>query len=153
MAELQARIEVLEQRLRRLDEENAAAHALTEDARRLEELAERTAAARRAAEAALEGIKALAAGSGPSRPRSRPTFNVIYQAETAGYVSLFFTGGRTDRIRLLAGAENPPIERVCELDCSLTSYAGGIVRPGEYWMVESKRGGRSGVECVFTPLS
>jgi hypothetical protein len=86
--------------------------------------------------------------------RSRPAIGVVHRAEVTGYVSLFFTGGRTSVVRLLVGWADPPTECVCEANTrnDLNSYAGGIVRKGEYWLLDSKHGDRSGFECVFTPL-
>ncbi|HUF83962.1 MAG TPA: hypothetical protein VMQ81_05145 [Acidimicrobiia bacterium] len=87
-------------------------------------------------------------------PRSRPAFNEVQRADVAGYVSLYFKGGYTDDIQLLVGVGDPPSEVVCEANTrnDMNSYAGAIVRPGEYWMARSKSGANSGFECVFTPL-
>lgn len=154
IAALRERIDALEQRVRRMDAESAAARALLEDARRLEDLTERAVASRKAAEAAVEGIRALTAGSGPGGSRFRPKLNVVHRAETIGHVSLFCTRGYPDIVRLLVGPEKPPTECIAEIDVrhELNSSASGIVRPGEYWVAESKRGRSSGVRCVFTPL-
>lgn len=90
----------------------------------------------------------------PKNDRTRPALGVVHQAEVTGYVSIYFTGGRTDKIQLLAGWDDPPTECICEANNynDLNSYAGGVVRQGEYWMVVSKKLEKSGFECVFTPL-
>jgi hypothetical protein len=69
-------------------------------------------------------------------------------------VSIYLTGGRTDKIKLLVGSDDPPTDCICEANTvnDLNAYAGGIVRQGEYWTVVSKHGDRSGFSCVFTPL-
>ena len=102
----------------------------------------------------MDDMQRLLAGAGPARPRLRLRLNVVYQAETAGYVSLSFSGGYTDQLRILVGLEKPRAECVGEANSAndINSYAGAIIRPGEYWMDESKRGGRSGVKRIFTPL-
>lgn len=85
--------------------------------------------------------------------RARPVFNEVYRADVAGYISVYFTGGRTDTVRLLVGADDPPTECVCVAEARLNTYAGAVVRPGEYWQVQSKVGGKSGFACTFTPLA
>jgi hypothetical protein len=151
---LQERVAQLEAHIAQLTAAVAPARALLDDSRRLEELGERAARLSAAADSALLGIQQLATSTGVALPRTRPAFNTVYQAEATGYVSLFFTGGRTDILQLLAGPDNPPTECICEANTrnDLNSYAGGIVRKGEYWTVVSRTGLRSGVECVFTPL-
>lgn len=157
LAALQFQVETLERRIRRLEEENAAARSLLKDVRQLEDLTERIATLRKDAESAAKNTNTPTLASGTNRgpsSRFRPRLNVVYQAETAGYVSLYFAGGYTDQIRILVGPEKPPAECVCEANSTneFNSYAGAIVQAGEYWTAESKRGGGSGVRCVFTPL-
>ena len=151
---LREQVAQLETRVSQLTEAVAPARALLDDTRRLEELGERAARLSTAADNALLGIQQRAAATGVGLPRTRPAFNTVYQAEATGYVSIFFTGGRTDVLQLMAGPENPPTECICEANNrnDLNAYAGGIVRKGEYWTVVSKNGERSGFKCVFTPL-
>jgi septal ring factor EnvC (AmiA/AmiB activator) len=81
--------------------------------------------------------------------------NSVRFAKVTGYVALYFDGGRTDVVRLLVGPDDPPENCVCEANSSykINSYAGGIVRAGEYWKAESKVGATgTGFICVFTPL-
>ena len=78
--------------------------------------------------------------------------NTVYLAEYTGYVSIFFTGGWMSRVELVAGPENPPTEVISALEGELNSYAGGVIRRGEYWMARAKRD-KAGVQCVFTPFA
>jgi hypothetical protein len=151
---MQERIEQLEERIRQLTATVAPARALLDDSRRLEDLTERAGQLSAAADKALLGLQERATSAGVGLPRSRPAMGVVHRAEVTGYVSLYFTGGRTTSVRLLAGWDDPPTECICEANNrnDLNSYAGGIVRKGEYWTVDSKLDGRSGFKCVFTPL-
>lgn len=150
---LRASIDELAERLQQLDQSNRASRALLEDTHRLEDLAERAVASRTAAEAALEAIQALVAQSGPGRPRFRPGLNKVYQADTIGYVTLSLRyGSASAELRLLVGPEKPPVESICAATPG-HDYASGIVRPGEYWMIESHRVKGLGSDCLFTPLN
>jgi hypothetical protein len=88
------------------------------------------------------------------QPREMARLNQVYHSPFTGYVALFFTGGYTDRVQLLMGPTNPPEFCVCRLNCQgdVNSYAGGIVRQGEYWLAQSQIGEESGVECCYTPF-
>lgn len=115
-------------------------------------LLEHAAALERAASDVEERL--AAARGGHHAPRVAARLNVVHQADAHGYVSLFFDGGYTDKVDLLAGTTDPPTELVCNLNTTndINSYAGCVVRPGEYWLARSKRGDRSGVKCVYTPF-
>lgn len=93
-------------------------------------------------------------GGGARQPRTRARLNEVYHAPHTGYVALYFFGGRTDAVRLLMGPTDPPEICVSELDCAAgtNSYAGGVVRKGEYWLASSALGEGSGVRCCFTPI-
>jgi hypothetical protein len=153
---LQDRIAELEKRVGQLTEMVAPARALLDDSRRLEQLAGQARRLSAAADAALLGLSERAAAAGAGQPRIRPAFGVVHRAEVTGYVSVFFTGGRTDTLRLLAGWDDPPTECICEANTfnQLNSYAGGIVRKGEHWTLAGTHTGKKslGYECVFTPL-
>ncbi len=112
-----------------------------------------------------EQIERLSAGTAVGTPRLQPELNTVHRAEVLGYVSLYHPrGGAADEVRLLVGPDDPPTECVCEAGWNdngnyFASYAGAIVRPGEYWMVESPREAREsalgvgpGFRCIFTPL-
>jgi len=149
-----ARIAALEQEVRRLGESLAVARALHDDSRRLEQLADRAAQLGAAADTALLQLGDRARTAGVARPRSRPAIGTVHRAEVTGHVAIYFTGGRTNIIELLVGAENPPTTSVGELNVtnSLNAYASGIVRAGEYWLAKPEHGDLYGFRCVFTPL-
>jgi hypothetical protein len=127
---------------------------LLQEARRLDELTRHVFAMTEDLEAALKDLHDRAAGDGARHERVEVKLNQVYRADMTGYVSAFFVGGYTDKLELLVGPEDPPTSCICALNTTndLNSYAGGIVRPGEYWMAKSKRGDKSGVKCVFTPV-
>jgi hypothetical protein len=151
---LQDRIEQLEEHVAQLAETMTTARAMLADSRRLEELAARAGQLSAGADAALLALGERAAASGVGLPRLRPALGAVHRAEVTGYVSVYFTGGRTDTLRLLAGWDDPPTECICETNTrnELNSYAGGVVRKGEYWTIVGRRPEASGYECVFTPL-
>jgi len=101
----------------------------------------------------LDGL--LAGGDRGARvgqQRFMVELNTVYHATSFGHVAVYFVGGRTARVRLLVGQSNPPATSVGHADAS--SSIGGIVRPGEYWMVATRRPGvKAGFEGVFTPLA
>ncbi|ONI92196.1 hypothetical protein ALI22I_05230 [Saccharothrix sp. ALI-22-I] len=81
-------------------------------------------------------------------PRFLAALNTVCQAKSFGHVAVYFVTGRTARMRLLVGPENPPTTSVGYGD-----HISGIVRPGEFWMAAThRRGLKAGFECVFTPL-
>ena len=153
---LEDRIAELEDRVRQLAGLVAPARALLDDTGRLEDLAEQANRLSAAADTALTGLRRRATAAGVGQPRTRPAFGVVHRAEVTGYVSVFFTGGRTDTLRLLVGWGDPPTERISEANTfnQLNYYAGGIVRKGEYWTLAGTHTGKKslGYECVFTPL-
>lgn len=100
--------------------------------------------------AGVTGVAAEAVGVG--QQRFVLELNRVYHATSFGHVAVYFVGGRTGRVRLLVGQSDPPATSVGHADAS--SSVGGIVRPGEYWMVATRRPGvKAGFEGVFTPLS
>lgn len=84
-------------------------------------------------------------------PRFRPRFNQVYQAGGYTYVTAWFAGGRTGRVRLLVGEQAPPDYSVGELGAESGSAA-GVVRPGEYWMLECTRPDGGGFRAMVTPM-
>jgi len=154
---LQQRVEELENRVRQLTDLVAPARALLEDSQKLEEMAGQAKRLSAAADTALQTLSERAKAAGVGQPRTRPAPGVVHRAEVTGYVSVFFTGGRTDTLRLLVGRDDPPTECVSEANTfnDLNSYAGGIVRKGEYWTLAGTHTGKKsfGFECVFTPLA
>ena len=86
-----------------------------------------------------------------AEPRFPAALDTVYLARTLGYVSVYFVTGRTARVRLLVGPQDPPTTSVGYV---ASSYLGGVVRPGEFWMAATHKPGlKTGFECVFTPLS
>ncbi|KOX31028.1 hypothetical protein ADK67_09065 [Saccharothrix sp. NRRL B-16348] len=86
----------------------------------------------------------------PHEPRFPAALDTVYQAKTFGYVSVYFTTGRTARVRLLVGPQSPPTTVVAHIH---DGFLGGVVRPGEFWLAATHKPGlRTGYECVFTPL-
>lgn len=172
--ELDARLAALEQRLgARQDAAEAAARAaidrrfaelvatLSDDPERRTRmlLAAVSDEVRAALAASLDEARRLSAlrvdaEDAARQARTHAALNETYRAAATGYVALYFTGGYTDRVRLLVGASDPPDECVCELNCvnDINAYAGGVVRRGEHWRAESEKGEASGVRCVFTPF-
>lgn len=151
---LQAQVAQLQAQVERLALENATIRPLLDDTLRLRDLAAEADRLRQSAETALAALRQLSATEHVAQERYTVDFNLVYQAECTGYVSAYFDSGFTDTVQLLVGPSDPPTERVCEANTGndINSYAGTVVRKGEYWMVKSKRGARSGFMCVFTPL-
>lgn len=82
--------------------------------------------------------------------------DTLYRAEVTGFVAVYFVTGRTAKVQLLAGPGNPPTRVVGVVDSrgSHQSYAGGIVRAGEYWVAASASGRPNlNFRVHFTPLS
>ncbi len=101
---------------------------------------------------------AVARGDAGRAARMIGELNRIYRSEWTGYVSLYFDGGTTDIVTLLIGSTSPPTECVCTLNSTnrFNSYAGAVVRGGEYWVARSSHEAgsqASGVRCVFTPFA
>lgn len=124
--------------------------------RQAEALSETVGNARKNADEIEELHAKLMATLTGARPGERRTIPLgeMQCAESTGYVSLWFDGGHPDRIDLLVGWSDPPIERVCSLNLiyQINRYASTVVRSGEYWIAKSKYPEISGVKCVFTPF-
>lgn len=99
-----------------------------------------------------ELVRRLSGGGAPAE-RFPAALDTVHRADCLVYVAIYFTGGRTDKVSLLIGEENPPAKSYGELNsgADINSYIGGVVRPGEYWTARSKNRS-SGVKCVVTPL-
>lgn len=123
------------------------------DAGKLAELADDVGTLSRNTATTVHGLQEILAEAGVSKPRLRARLNRVYCAEATGYVAVYFRGGRTNKIRLLVGPKAPPEECIGEANTAndINSYVGGIVRAGEYWMVEAKHESTS-FGCVYTPL-
>ncbi|WP_344612187.1 hypothetical protein [Dactylosporangium salmoneum] len=87
-------------------------------------------------------------------PRFTPGFNQVYRADGYGYVSVYYVGGATSRVRMFVGPQHPPTQCVGEANSGgrVDSHIGGVVRPGEYWVLECTKPNGEGYRAVFTPL-
>jgi hypothetical protein len=84
-------------------------------------------------------------------PRFKPRFNQVYRASGYTYVACWFYSGRTGRVRLLVGEAAPPDFSIGDLDAE-SGNASGVVRPGEYWMLECNRPDGGGFRAMVTPM-
>jgi hypothetical protein len=153
--DLRLRIAELERRIDQLAGQVAAVGPLLDDAARLEELAQRATRLSAAADAALQALHGHASRVGVGQARFQAQLDKVHRAAAHGYVAVYYTGGWTDKVRLLVGPDTPPTDCVCTANSTneINSYAGCVVRAGEYWMVTSDRGAaKSGFVCMFTPL-
>ncbi len=75
----------------------------------------------------------------PLGERFDARLDTVYRAAVPGYVAIYFDTGWTATVSLLVGTENPPTRSVGVIESwsERNSYAGGIVRAGEYWMASS----------------
>ncbi|KAA2266557.1 hypothetical protein F0L68_02130 [Solihabitans fulvus] len=148
---LRARVEELEGRVAQL---TGLVGTLADERERLNQLVARAEDALRGQVA--PGVTASSVTApGIAAPRFRAAMDTVYQATSLGYVAAYFVSGRTARVRLLIGYENPPTNEVGSANASaeLNEYIGGVVRPGEYWVAATHRPGKKcGFECVFTPF-
>jgi len=77
--------------------------------------------------------------------------NTTYTAPVTGYLSVSSTDGRTGRVELLVGYEDPPTERVGAAHSGGSSaYLGAVIREGEVFLLDA-RGKQPAFHCVFTP--
>lgn len=146
--ELRARVADLERQVAVLTGRLAATGPLLDDATRVESLA-------RQAEAAVRSLEARATPLGVGGPRTRPKLDTLYRADVLGYVAVYFVTGYIATVKLTVGAENPPttVVGIAHGGGESNSFAGAIVRPGEYWIAATS-GERAdyGFELHFTPL-
>jgi hypothetical protein len=106
----------------------------------------------------LERVVQTLTAPGAARPPGEGfdgQLDTLYRAEVTGFVAVYFVTGRTAKVRLMVGPGNPPTRVVGVVDSrgSHQSYAGGVVRAGEYWVAASASG-RPGLNfrVHFTPL-
>ena len=153
--ELAGRIDELQRRIDALTAENSALRGLADDAARLERLAEQADRLSRVAAGAVSTVEGLAKAAGVGGERIVARLNKVYQADVPGYVCAYFVGGYTDTVELFVGLENPPTLSVGYANSrgGSSSYAGTLVRAGEYWTVRSDLNvAMSGFVILFTPL-
>jgi hypothetical protein len=149
LAALRARVDRLEQELERLHAATDMARPLLDDARRLADLADEARRCGDSAAAAVDTMRAMTAAAGIGQPRLSAQLNMIYQAKTTGYVWLFFVGGVTEPAEILVGTTRPPTQSVAKALSG--TYAGTIVRAGEYWTARTNNK-NAGYRCIFSPL-
>jgi hypothetical protein len=151
---LEQRIADLLDRVNRLERELDLARPLLTHEAHVTQVAAKLEGIALAAKAACAEVEGRASEMGVHEPRRRVPLGAVQRAKVTGYVALYFNGGWNDEVKLLVGTEGPT-ECVAQANSinDINSYAGGIVRAGEFWKVETKvGGGKSGFECVFTPL-
>jgi hypothetical protein len=78
--------------------------------------------------------------------------NTVYDAPVTGYLSVSPTDGRSGRVELFAGYEDPPSELVATATAgSDRNYVGAVIREGEKFLLDA-RGKQPAFRCVFTPF-
>jgi hypothetical protein len=90
----------------------------------------------------------------PNRAEDRfsVALNTMSTAPVTGYLSVSSTDGRTGRVELLVGYEDPPTERVGAAHSGGSSaYRGAVIREGEVFLLDA-RGKQPAFHCVFTPF-
>jgi hypothetical protein len=84
--------------------------------------------------------------------RLNVALNTTYTAPVTGYLSVSSTDGRTGRVELLVGYEDPPIERVGAAHSGGSSAnLGAVILEGEVFLQDA-RGKQPAFDCVFTPF-
>lgn len=144
---LERRVVELERVVRTLTAQVDAARPLLDDTTRLETL---TARAEAAADALAASTVPVPLGEG-----FEGRIDTLYRAEVTGFVAVYFVTGRTAKVQLLVGPHDPPTRVVGVVNSSGShdSYAGGIVRAGEYWAAASaSRSPNLNFRVHFTPL-
>jgi len=74
--------------------------------------------------------------------------NTMSTAPVTGYLSVSSTDGRTGRVELLVGYEDPPTEHVGAAHSGGSSaYLGAVIREGEVFLLDA-RGKQPAFHCV-----
>jgi hypothetical protein len=144
---LERRVVELEHMVRTLTAQVDAVRPLLADTSQLAALTARAETAAKAMEARTMPV--------PLGDGFEGRLDTLYRAEVTGFVAVYFVTGRTAKVQLLVGPANPPTRLVGVVDSrgSQNSYAGGIVRPGEYWTAAStSRNPNLNFRVHFTPL-
>jgi len=78
--------------------------------------------------------------------------NTVYDAPLTGYLAVSPTDGRSGRVQLLVGYEDPPTERVAAATAGTDrNYFGAVIREGEKFILDAG-GKQPAFRCVFTPF-
>ncbi|GAA3454965.1 MULTISPECIES: hypothetical protein [Dactylosporangium] len=90
-------------------------------------------------------------------PEQRPTrfaveFNRVYRADGPGHLLVWFAGGRTGRVTILAGPADPPEEFAGEVTAEAPSSCSAAIRAGEFWTLQCNRQDGGGFKALYTPL-
>ncbi|OBK77862.1 hypothetical protein [Mycobacterium sp. 1274761.0] len=88
-----------------------------------------------------------------AEPRFRVRLNTVYDAPVTGYLSVSSKDGRTGRVKLYVGYEDPPAEFVGMAGTVGADYAylGMVIREGEKFLLDA--GGKEpAFRCIFTPF-
>ncbi|OBB12063.1 hypothetical protein A5662_07840 [Mycobacteriaceae bacterium 1482268.1] len=88
-----------------------------------------------------------------AEPRFRVRLNRVYDAPVTGYLSVSSADGRTGRVTLYVGDEDPPAEFVgiASTVGASDAYLGAVIREGEKFLLDA-RGKEPAFRCVFTPF-
>jgi hypothetical protein len=88
-----------------------------------------------------------------AEPRFGVALNTTYDAPVTGYLSVSSTDGRTGRVKLLVGYEDPPTEFVgiASTVGGSNAYLGAVIREGEFFLLDAG-GKQPAFRCVFTPF-
>ena len=119
-----------------------------DEARQIGTLKEATAQSWHEAATTAQQISLRAQGDAARQPRLKAALNTIHRSPWIGYVFMYFDGGFTPSGELLVGNSSPPQECVGEIS-NINTYAGCVVRPGEFWIAKSSS---DSVKCFYTPF-
>lgn len=145
---LTRRVTQLEAELAQLTQMLAAAEPLLRNTNHLTDLAEQANHLNQAAQSTLRDLREQAAPLGIGKVRFEVALNTVYHADTPGYVSMVFVGGRTGLVQILAGPTDPPTQPV---SFPGGEYVSGFIRRGEYWMASCLGRGLAAFKGIFTP--
>jgi hypothetical protein len=88
-----------------------------------------------------------------AEPRFGVALNTTYDAPVTGYLSVSSTDGRTGRVKLFVGYEDPPTEFVgiASTTGGSNTFLGAVIREGEFFLLDAD-GKQPAFRCVFTPF-
>lgn len=115
-------------------------------------LAQIAALARQVADLQQQVVELTSVEPNNAAPRFGVALNETYQAPVTGYLSVAPVDGRTGRLKLIVGYEDPPTEFVAAANSGGDrGYLGAVIREGEFFVLDA--GGKNpAFRCVFTPF-